>query len=209
MSALTIYGDRRSGNCLKGKWVADALGVPNQWVDIDIMKGESRTASFLAMNPAGQVPVAVFADGRKLAQSNAIMLHLAEDSRLIPEDGFARAKMFEWLFWEQYSHEPTIAVRRFLMAFKHKSEADIEAEAPGLRIKGEAALARLELQLQQTPYLVGAALSLADIACVAYTRVAHEGGFDLNAYPAVRAWVARVEGDLHIAPGAATSIEAA
>lgn len=194
---LTIYGDTRSGNCLKGKWVADLLGVPNRWVDVDIFKGESRTPAFLAMNPAGQVPVAILPDGRALAQSNAIMLHLAEGSRFIPADPYERAKMYEWLFWEQYNHEPSIAVRRALLQFRGKTEAELD---PALKTKGEACLARMELQLAQTPYLVGAALTLADIALVAYTRWADEGGFDLNEFPAVKSWVERVERDLGLTP---------
>jgi glutathione S-transferase len=190
---LVIHGDKRSGNCLKGKWVADLMGVPNAWVDVDIFKGESRTPEFLAMNPAGQVPVAVLPDGRHLAQSNAIMLYLAEGSHLIPSDPFARAKMYEWLFWEQYSHEPTVAVRRALLQFRGKTEAELD---PALLTKGNACFARMELQLQQTPYLVDDALSLADIALVAYTRWAHEGGYDIEQFPATKAWVARVERDL-------------
>lgn len=192
---IKLYGDSKSGNCLKGKWVADLLGVPCEWIETDIMVGGSRTPEFLAMNPAGQVPVALLPDGRSLAQSNAIMLFLAESSRLVPRDAYARAKMNEWLFWEQYSHEPQVAVRRFLVKYLRKTDDEI---APTLMVKGEAALARMDLQLAQTPYLVGHDLTLADIALVAYTRVAHEGGFDLNKFPAVKAWVARVEGDLGI-----------
>jgi glutathione S-transferase len=193
--SIKLYGDSKSGNCLKGKWVADLLDVPCEWIETDIMVGGSRTPEFLAMNPAGQVPVVVLPDGRTLSQSNAIMLYLAENSRLVPRDAYARAKMHEWLFWEQYSHEPQVAVRRFLVKYLGKRENEI---APTLMAKGEAALARMELQLAQTPYLVGHDLTLADIALVAYTRVAHEGGFDLNKFPAVQAWVARVEGDLAI-----------
>lgn len=196
---IKLYGDSKSGNCLKGKWVADVLGVPCEWIETDIMAGGSRTPAFLAMNPAGQVPLAVLADGRALAQSNAIMLYLAENSRLVPRDGYARAKMHEWLFWEQYSHEPQIAVRRFQKKYLGKSEDEM---APALMAKGEAALARMELQLAQTPYVVGHDLTLADIALVAYTRVAHEGGFDLNKFPAVKTWVARVESDLGIGAAA-------
>ncbi len=192
-TVLTFYGDRRSGNCLKGAWVARLRGVPFRWVDVDIFKGESRTLEFLAMNPAGQVPVAVLPDGRFLAQSNAIMLYLAEGSDLIPEDAYARAKMFEWLFWEQYSHEPTIAVRRALLQFRGKREQEID---PALLDKGYAALALMEAQLKVTTYLVGERLTLADIALVAYTRWAHEGGYDLARFPATAAWVKRVESDL-------------
>jgi glutathione S-transferase len=157
---------------------------------------ESRTPGYLARNPAGQVPLAILPDGRALAQSNAIMLHLAEThaSDLIPTDPFARAKMYEWLFWEQYSHEPNIASRRFFLLY-------LKAEPPEHMLpRGKAALARMELQLKETRYLTGAALTLADVALVAYTRVAHEGGFDLNDYPAVKAWVARVERDLELTP---------
>lgn len=193
---ITIYGNRESGNCWKGKWTADLLGVPNEWIEIDIFKGESRTPDFLAINPTGQVPVAVLSDGRKIAQSNAIMLYLAEGSHLVPSDAYARAKMYEWLFWEQYNHEPTIAVRRAELKFRGKTEDTVN---PALKERGEAALARMALQLNETPFLVGEALTLADIACVAYTRVAHEGGFDLGKFPAVKAWVARVERALGIA----------
>lgn len=193
---LKLYGDARSGNCLKCKWTAEAVGVAFEWIETDVMTGATRTPEFLALNPAGQVPLAVLADRRTLAQSNAIMLHLAEGSSLIPADAYARAKMLEWMFWEQYSHEPQIAVRRFLLAFQDKSAAEIPES---LLVKGEAALARMQLQLAQTPFLVGDNLTLADIALVAYTRVAHEGGYDLNKFPAVRDWVARVERALGLA----------
>lgn len=194
MSKLTIYGDSISGNCLKGKYVADVLGIPYDWKETSVMKQETRTPAFLAINPVGQVPVAILSDGRMLAQSNAIMLHLAEGSKLIPAHAYDRAKMYEWLFWEQYNHEPNIASRRFLVAHL-KKEAP-----PHMLPRGEAALARMELQLKETPYLVGDALSLADIALVAYTRVAEEGGFELAKYPAVVAWIARVERDLGLEP---------
>jgi glutathione S-transferase len=190
---LTIYGNSVSGNCLKDKWVADLLAIAHKWIEVDSIAGETRTPEFLAMNPAGQVPVAILADGRMLAQSNAIMLHLAEGSRLIPTDAYERAKMYEWLFWEQYNHEPSIAVRRALLAFRGKTVNEID---PALLTKGNACLARMELQLRETPYVVGQKLTLADIALVAYTRVAHEGGYNLSDYPAVEGWVARVERDL-------------
>ena len=103
---LRIYGDSISGNCLKVKWTADRLGRAYHWIETSVLKGETRTPAFLAMNPAGQVPLALLEDGRPLAQSNAIILHLAEGSDLIPVDAYARARMLEWMFWEQYSHEP-------------------------------------------------------------------------------------------------------
>ena len=103
---MKIFGDSRSGNCLKVKWTADFLAIPAEWIETDIMKGESRTPEFLALNPAGQTPAVILDDGRPLAQSNAIIFHLAEGSALIPADAYARAQMLEWMFWEQYSHEP-------------------------------------------------------------------------------------------------------
>jgi glutathione S-transferase len=188
--AMRIYGDSISGNCLKVKWVAERLGLAFDWIETSVLTGETRTPAFLALNPAGQVPLVILDDGRPLSQSNAIMLHLAEGSSLIPGDPYARAKMLEWLFWEQYSHEPYVAVARFQMLYLGKPLEELE---PKLTERGEQALARLETQLQQSPFLVGANVTLADVALVAYTRVAHEGGFDLALFPAVKAWVGRTE----------------
>jgi glutathione S-transferase len=187
---LTIHGDRISGNCLKVKWVADLLGLAYAWVDVDVVAGEAKSPAFLALNPAGQVPTVVLGDGRPLAQSNAILLHLAEGSPLIPADAYDRARMFEWLFWEQYSHEPYVAVARFQVRYLGKDPADLD---PKLFARGHAALARLEAALAGSAFLVGEALTLADISLVAYTRMAPEGGLDLAPYPALRAWIARVE----------------
>ncbi|MBI1250238.1 MAG: glutathione S-transferase family protein [Alphaproteobacteria bacterium] len=192
---MRIFGDARSGNCLKTLWVAQRVGRPHAWIDVDIMKGETRTEAFLRMNPAGQVPCVVFEDGRVLAQSNAIMLHLAEGTDLIPADPFDRAKMLEWLFWEQYSHEPCIAVRRFRKAYLGQSEAEID---PDLMTRGRRALGVMEGCLLARDYFVGEALSLADIALIAYTRMAHEGGFDLSEFPQVTHWIGRVEDDLNL-----------
>lgn len=193
MDRFRIYGDTRSGNCLKVKWTADRLGLAYDWIDIDVTSGQTRKDAFLGLNPAGQVPVLERRDGRTLAQSNAILLHLAEGSDLVPADAFDRAKMMEWLFWEQYSHEPFIAVRRFQLAFLHRREADLD---PDLLARGRRALGVMELRLIARDYFVDEALSLADIALVAYTRLAPEGGFDLSEFPAVGAWVRRVESDL-------------
>ena len=190
---LQVYGDSTSGNCLKVKWVLDRRGIAYDWIELDITTGRTRSPEFLAVNPAGQVPVVMFDDGRTLAQSNALILHFAEGSELIPADAFARAKMLEWMFWEQYSHEPYVAVRRFQLHYLKKRPEDLD---PKLFERGSAALARMELGLQDGPYLVGDRLSLADVALVAYTRWAGTGGFDLGLYPAVGAWVARVEAEL-------------
>lgn len=192
---MKIYGDSISGNCLKAKWTADFTGRSYDWIETDILKGESRTAEFLALNPAGQVPLVVLDDGRPLAQSNAIILHLAEGSALIPADAYDRAKMLEWMFWEQYSHEPYIAVARFQVRYLGKPVRDLE---PRIVERGKAALQRLEDGLAASPFLVGEAATLADVALVAYTRWAGEGGFDLAGYPRVRAWIGRVEEALNI-----------
>ncbi len=193
--ALRVYGDSISGNCLKVKWTADRLGLDYKWIETSVIDRETRTESFLAMNPAGQVPLAILPDGRPLAQSNAIIFHLAEGSGLIPADAYDRAKMLEWMFWEQYSHEPYVAVARFQMRYLGKPR---EALEPRLHERGDAALRRMDDGLEGRDWFAGDSLSLADIALVAYTRVAHEGGFDLAAYPRVEAWVARVEHELNI-----------
>ena len=187
---LTVYGDIRSGNCLKVKWLLDRLGKDYRWVETDVMSGTTRSTDFLAMNPAGQVPAVVFDDGRTLAQSNAIIGWFGEGTPFVPADPWARAKMYEWLFWEQYSHEPCIAVARFQRAFLGKAADEIE---PRLMERGRAALERMEAALAEADWLVGDGPTLADLALVAYTRVAHEGGFDLGPHPAIRAWIGRVE----------------
>lgn len=197
---LIIYGDLRSGNCLKVKWTAEHLRIAYEWRDVDVLAGTTRTEEFLKLNPSGQVPAVILPDGRTLSQSNAIIVYLAglKDSALLPIDLYARAKVNEWLFWEQYSHEPAIAVRRFQKSFLGKSDAEIDES---LLAKGRRALGQMEMALTANAYLAGDALTVADIALVAYTRVAHEGGFDLSEFPAVRGWIARVEHDLAIAPG--------
>src|SRR3982075_2547232 len=194
---MKIYGDSNSGNCLKGKWVCDHLALPYTWIAVDTLKGETRTAEFLKLNGAGQVPAVELDDGRTLAQSNAIIRYLARDSDLIPQDPFASAKMDEWLFWEQSSHEPYVAVCRFQMFYLGKSASDLD---PDKVKRGYAALARMEHQLAITPFLVGNAVSLADVSLLAYTRVAHEGGFHLDGYGAVRRWIGATEKDLDLPP---------
>jgi glutathione S-transferase len=191
MSAgLTVYGDSISGNCLKVKWLLDHLGLAYAWREVDVTSGYTGSPEFLALNPAGQVPVVVFEDGRTLSQSNAILLRFGEGTALVPADPYDRARMYEWLFWEQYSHEPYIAVRRFQMRYLGKDPSELD---PKLFDRGSAALNRMEAQLAATSFLVAAEPTLADLALVAYTRMAGEGGFDLALYPAVSAWIARVE----------------
>jgi len=190
---MKVYGDSRSGNCLKVKYVCDYLKMPYEWEEVDVLSGFTRTPDFLAINPAGQIPTVVFDDGRILSQSNAIIRYLARDSSLSPSDDWQQAKMDEWLFWEQYSHEPAIAVVRFQVALKGVPRSEIDQTLVG---KGDAALDRMELQLRQQDYLVGDALSLADIALLAYTQFAEEGGFSLKARPAVQVWLQRVKSRL-------------
>lgn len=192
---MKIYGDLKSGNCLKVKWVCDKLSRRYTWIEIDTMKSESRTPEFLKLNGAGQVPVLELDDGRTLAQSNAIIRYLARGTDLIPAEAFLAAKMDEWLFWEQYNHEPYIAVCRFQMVYLEKSLGDLDPE----KVKrGYAALALMEHELKHRRFFVGDALSLADVSLLAYTRVAHEGGFHLDGYDAVKRWIGEAEQALHL-----------
>ena len=194
---MKIYGDSNSGNCLKVKWVCDRLALPYTWIAVDTLKGETRTTQFLKLNGAGQVPTVEFDDGRLLAQSNAIIRYLARGSDLIPADAFAAAKMDEWLFWEQYSHEPYVAVCRFQMVYLGKASSDLD---PDKIKRGYAALARMEHELAATRFLVGDTPTLADVALLAYTRLAHEGGFHLDGYASVRRWIGEIERFLALPP---------
>jgi glutathione S-transferase len=198
ITKLTLYGDSISGNCLKAKWTAEYLDVDFDWAEVSVIEGGTRSDAFMIMNPSGQVPVMRLPDGRILPQSNAIMLYLAETHRgqdLIPVDPFERARMMSWLFWEQYSHEPYLAVRRFRKKYLNQSDDELD---PQLLARGRRALGVMEMHLTFNEYFVGSSLTLADIAVVAYTRVAHEGGFDLSEFPSVHRWVARVETDLGV-----------
>ncbi len=194
---MKFFGDSISGNCLKVKWTADHLGLPYEWVETRVLSGGTRTPDFLAMNPAGQVPLALLDDGRPLAQSNAIILHLARGSALIPTDPYLQARMFEWMFWEQYSHEPYVAVARFQVQYRGRNPATLEPELVG---RAEAALNRLEAALSGSPWLVGDAFSLADMTLLPYTRFAPEAGLDLSRWQSLTAWIRRSEGVLGLAP---------
>ena len=191
---MIIHGDINSGNCLKVKWTADALGLAYTWVPVDVMKSESRTSGYLAKFPQGQVPAVEFDDGRTLAQSNAIIRYLARGTRLLPDDPFVQAKIDEWLFWEQYSHEPYVATCRFHMVYLGKSK---ETRDPGKVERGEKALDHMERMLGDgRAFLVDDALTIADIALYAYTHVAHEGGFEMAARHQVQAWLGRCAAQL-------------
>src|SRR6516165_9285911 len=193
---MKIYGDLNSGNCLKVKWVCDRLALPYSWIAVDILKRETRSAEFLKLNGAGQVPVVEFDDGSTLAQSNAIIRYLARHSDLIPQDAFAAAKMDEWLFWEQYSHEPYIAVCRYHLVYLGKDRSELDPEKVR---RGYLALDHMESRLRVARFLVET-FSLADIALLAYTRLAHQGGFDLVRYPSVQRWITEAEAHLGLPP---------
>lgn len=197
MRPLTIYGNAGSGNCLKVKWVATHLGIPFIWEEVDVPAGGTRTPAMLALNPAGRVPFVVLPDGEVLSESNAIIAFLAEGSALIPRGALTRARMLQWMFWEQYSHEPYIAVRRYQLHYLRRDPAELD---PKLKERGEDALRLMEASLGRAPYMAGETLSLADVALVAYTRMAHEGGFDLAPFPRLRDWIGRVEDGLGIGP---------
>ncbi len=194
---MRIYGSTISGNCLKVKWVCDHLAIPYEWVETSGIDGTTRKPPFLKINPMGQVPAIALDDGRTLAQSNAIIRYLARGSALIPSDAFEAAQMDAWLFWEQYSHEPYIAVCRADLLYRGKTVAMLD---PARVQRGYAALALMEQQLTATRFLVGGRPSLADVALIAYTRVAHEGNFDLSAYPQLRSWIRNTEAALGIKP---------
>lgn len=185
---MRIYGDMNSGNCLKVTYTADFLGLPYDFVPVDLTKGETKTHAFLAMNDMGQIPVITLDDGRHLAQSNAIIRFLAAGTALLPDDPYSQAKIDELLFWEQYSHEPYIAVCRYEMVYLNKP---LEALDPNKVNRGNAALDFMEKRLATRDFFVGDRFSIADIALLAYTRLAHQGGFDLSKRPKVSGWISR------------------
>jgi glutathione S-transferase len=194
---MKVYGDRNSGNCQKVSITADFLKIPYRWIDIDITKNESRTDAFLKMSPMGQVPVIELDDGRCLAQSNAIIRYLASGSSLLPADPFIQAKIDELLFWEQYSHEPYVATSRYHMVYLGRTRDQREP----MRVeRGEKALDLMEQLIKGRMWFASDALSVADIALLAYTRLAHEGGFDLTTRPRVMAWIMRSEMALGLPP---------
>jgi len=189
----TLYQDSRSGNCYKVVLTAAYLGLKLNTVEVDVTGGLTRTPEFLGKNPNGRVPTLELDDGRFLPESNAIAWYLAEGSPLIPSDRFARAQMLQWMFFEQYSHEPYIAVARFWMVFVSKEKRrEKEHLIPEWHAKGNAALAVMEDHLKKNDWFAGGQYSLADIALYGYTHCAEEGGFDLKKYPAVGAWLQRV-----------------
>lgn len=188
---LTLYDNWDSGNGYKVRLLLAHLGLDYRLINLNTDTGETQTPDFLQVNPNGKIPAIVLDDGRSLFESNAIMLYLADGSRLLPADRFARAQVAQWLFFEQYSHEPQIAVARYIHRHLPSGHPRYD-ELPARLTGGQKALAVMERQLAACDWMVGEAFSIADIGLYAYTHVAHHGGFDLSAFPAVRAWCARV-----------------
>jgi glutathione S-transferase len=188
---LCVYGDLLSGNCYKVALLLSHLGIDHDWVHVDILSGGTRTTEFLAMNPNGKLPLLALGDGRYLAESNAILHYLADDSALLPSERWPRAQVLQWQFFEQYSHEPYIATARFIAKYLGLPAAR-RAEYDAKQAGGHAALGVMERHLTTHDYFVGAGFTIADISLYAYTHVAPEGGFSLDGYPHVRAWLARV-----------------
>ena len=188
---MKVYGDTRSGNCYKIKLLASLLSIDHEWVHVDLLAGETQTKEFLSMNPNGKVPVLELDDGRYLSESNAILNYLATDTEFLPRDDFEKARVLQWQFFEQYSHEPYIAVARFIAKYLGLPD-DRKAEYESKQEGGHKALRVMEQQLAETPYLAGNSPTIADISLYAYTHVAHEGGFELSKYPGIRAWLERI-----------------
>jgi glutathione S-transferase len=190
---IQLYGNYGSGNVLKVKYIADLTGTPFVLHEIATRSGATQTAQFLALNPAGQMPVVVLEDGRPLAQSNAILRYLALGSRFIPTNAYDAAKVDEWLFWEQYSHEPTVAVARARVVYDKQAIADLD---PALLARANKALDLMEQALTGRTWLVGETMTIADIALLPYTRQAPQAGFDLSSRPALLRWIAACEQEL-------------
>lgn len=200
MPTLHDYAD--SGNGYKITLLAARLGRPLDRVEVDITRGESRTPEFMAINPNGKVPVLRLDDGTVLTESNAILCHLAEGTPFLPPPGLARTRVLEWLFWEQYSHEPMIATLRYWRKHVPVLDPAGQAQVEAKRAGGHHALTVMERRLADAPWLTDAGCTIADISLYAYTHVAGEAGFDLAPYPAVRAWLARMAAEPgHVAMG--------
>lgn len=190
---MKIYGDVKSGNCYKLKLLCSLLELEHEWIPIDILKGESRSETFLSLNPNGQIPVCVTDDGDVLTESNAILFYLAQGSSYWPARRLDQTRVLEWQYFEQYSHEPSVAVARFIK-FYQNMPANRQAEYEAKVKAGYRALGLMEKHLLHNDYLVGDVCTIADIALYAYTHVAHEGGFELADYPATRSWISRIQG---------------
>jgi len=196
---IVLYGDSRSGNCYKLKLLCAEMGIGYDWREVDILAGSTHTPEFLAMNPNGKIPLLELPDGRHLAESNAILCYLADGSEFFLGSAWERALVLQWLFFEQYSHEPYIATSRFIIQYlgsPPERQRDLEAKREG----GFKALGIMEAYLAEQDFFVNNRFSIADIALYAYTHVAEEGGFSLADYVAVRAWIDRIEARPNFVP---------
>lgn len=189
---IKVYGDFKSGNCYKIKLLLHLLEQEYEWIAVDTLAAETRTEAFTAMNSNQKIPVVELDNGEHLAESNAILNYLAEGSDWLPTDKLERARVLQWQFFEQYSHEPYIAVARFIQLYLGLPE-DRRAEYESRQEGGLRALGIMDGHLDGRDYFVGNKPTIADISLYAYTHVAHEGGFDLDAYPNVKTWIARIQ----------------
>jgi len=185
---MKLYDYLPSGNSYKARLILSYLNINYEWVNLNIIKGETQTEDFKAKNPVGQIPLLELASGNTIAESNAILYFLGEGTPYWPKNAYDQAKCLQWMFFEQYKHEPSIAVARFIRNYFPDKRAD---ELPNLTERGYAALDIMEAHLADNLWFVGGGRSLADISLYAYTHVAGEGGFDLARYPNILAWLDR------------------
>ena len=189
--SMTVYGDSRSGNCYKIQLLCAELGIEYEWQEVDILAGETHTAQFLAMNANGRIPLLALPDGEYLPESNAILAYLADGTPFLGSGRLGRARVLQWMFFEQYSHEPNIATSRFIIQYLgNPPERKFALEEK--KIAGYKALEVMEQQLRRSDYFAGDDVTIADVALFAYTHVADEGGFNLEEYPSIRAWIERI-----------------
>ena len=187
-----VYGDMQSGNCYKIKLLLQLLEIEHKWHHVDILAGDAKTPDFIAMNPNGKIPVLQINADECLSESNAILNYLAEGTDLLPSNRLERARILQWQFFEQYSHEPYIAVARYINLYLGLPDSRLD-EYKAKQEGGHKALSVMEEQLSRSSFLVGDSLTIADISLFAYTHVAHEGGFDLEGYPNILNWINRIQ----------------
>lgn len=193
---IEVYGDVNSGNCYKVKLVCELLQVKYKWIEVDILKGDTKTDQFVSMNPNGKIPFVRFSDGFCLSESNSIINYIANSSKFYPSDPKAQALIQQWQFFEQYSHEPFIAVARFINKYLGMPESRLQ-EYKDKQAGGNKALTVMEKCLQSSAFLTGDTITTADISLYAYTHVADEGGFDLSQFPNILNWLKRIENNEH------------
>jgi glutathione S-transferase len=191
---MLLYDSPVSGNCYKVRLLLAHLGIPYERQPMDVIDRSNRKEVLGELNPALRVPTLVLDDGRSLGESGAILWYFGEGTRFVPEDQYERAQVLQWMFFEQYDHEPAIAVARFWLVYSGRPES-VQDRLEGWQKQGAKALGAMEQHLGGRAWFVGDALTIADIALYAYTHVADEGGFDLAPYPAIRAWLDRVSAE--------------